>query len=83
VPAGITIAALTIFVAVRFGILALMFLQFTQVALANIPLTLDLSRWYASPSLILVGFLVALAVWAFRVSLGGKAAFGGATLEEA
>ena len=83
IPAGVAIATLMIFVAVRFGILALTFAQFTAIALSQLPLTLDLSRWYAPRSLVVVGLLVALAVAAFRVALGGKPAFGVAQLDEA
>jgi hypothetical protein len=47
------------------------------------PVALDFSRWYAGRPLVLVGFLLALAVYAFHVSLGGKPAFATARLEEA
>jgi Protein kinase domain len=80
-PAGIAIAALTIFVAARYGILALAFAYFTSVMLADAPVTLDMSRWYAGRGLFLVGLVVALAVYAFRVALGGRPAFGSTVLE--
>ena len=82
VPAGLLIAAITITVAARFGILALCFAYFTNLVLVEAPLTLDFSRWHAGRGLFLAGFIVALAVWAFRVSLGGRSAFPGARLEE-
>jgi hypothetical protein len=46
------------------------------------PLTLDFSRWHAGRGLFLAGFVVALAVWAFWVALGGKSAFAGGRLDE-
>ncbi len=81
-PTGILIAALTIFVAARFGILALCFSYLANLVLIQAPLTLDFSRWYAGRGLFFVGVLVALAAYAFHLSLGGKAAFGAAGLDE-
>jgi len=83
VPTGILLAALTIFVAVRYGILALAVYYFTSLVLHELPVTLDFSRWYAGRCLVLVGLLVALAVYAFHVSLGGRPAFAATRLEEA
>jgi hypothetical protein len=40
-----------------------------------------MSRWYAGRGLFLVGLVVALAVYAFRVALGGRPAFGSTVLE--
>ena len=82
VPAGLLIAAISITVAARFGILALCFAYFTTLVLVEAPLTLDFSRWHAGRGLFLAGFIVALAVWAFRTSLGGKPAFAGGPLDE-
>ena len=81
-PAGLLIAAIGIAVAARFGILAWCFTCFTSLILMETPLTLDFSRWHAGRGLFLAGFVVALAVWAFRVSLGGKPAFAAARLDE-
>ena len=81
-PLAVISAALLVFVAVRFGVLAL-FVLMTCPILITAPYTLDLSRWYAARSLVLAGLFLALAVWAFRVALGGRKAFGGAGLGEA
>jgi eukaryotic-like serine/threonine-protein kinase len=83
IPTGIVMAMLTIFVAVRHGILALAVYFFVVILLHEMPVALDFSRWYAGRPLVLVGFLLALAVYAFHVSLGGKPAFSTARLEEA
>jgi serine/threonine-protein kinase len=80
-PAGLLIAAITITVAARFGILALCFAFFANSILIAAPLTLDFSRWHAGRGLFLAGVVVALAVWAFRTSLGGKAAFAAGRLD--
>ena len=83
IPTGIVMAMLTIFVAVRHGILALAVYFFVVIILHESPVALDFSRWYAGSSLVLIGFLLALAVYAFHVSLGGKPAFAAARLDEA
>ena len=82
IPASFAVTALLIFAAVRFGVLAFTVALFVCGLLASAPLTLDLSRWYAARGLFFVGLILALAVWAFRVSLGGKAAFAGSRLDE-
>jgi uncharacterized SAM-binding protein YcdF (DUF218 family) len=76
------LSALFLFAAVRFGFLAFTIALFVAQLLLNDPLTLDLSRWYAARGLLPLGLILALAVWAFRVSLGGKPAFGGRALED-
>jgi hypothetical protein len=83
IPTGIVMATLTIYVAVRHGILALAVYFFVVILLHEMPVALDFSRWYAGGSLVLIGFLLALAVYAFHVSLGGKPAFAAARLDEA
>src|SRR5262245_59508393 len=81
-PVAVTVAAVLIFVAVRFGVLALFVLLSCEL-LVKAPFTLDLSRWYAARGLVLVGLFFALAVWAFRVALGGRPVFGAMRLDEA
>jgi hypothetical protein len=83
IPAAAVWSALFLFAAVRFGVLAFTVALFVYGLLVTAPLTLDLSRWYASRGLFFVALILALAVWAFRVSLGGKPMFGGASLDEA
>ena len=46
------------------------------------PLTLDVSAWFAAQAFPVIGVLVALAVYGFHTSLGGKPMFGGALLED-
>ena len=83
VPCAIVLAALFVLVTVRFGVLALMISYLVFPLLTRSPITLELSRWYAGRGLVVVGVILALAVWAFRVALGGRKAFGGAGLGEA
>ena len=76
-------SALFLFAAVRFGVLACTVTLFVDRLLVTTPLTLDLSRWYAARGLFFVALILALAIWAFRVSLGGRPVFGGARLDDA
>jgi serine/threonine-protein kinase len=82
-PMSLVLAVLIVFVATRFGLLALAFRQLTYHLLTVFPLTLDFSRWYAGRSLFVVLVVVGLALFSFRTSLGGKPVFGGVALEEA
>jgi serine/threonine-protein kinase len=82
-PTAVLLASLLVFVAIRFGLLALGFTFLVSHLLVSYPLTLDFSRWYAGRSLFVVLIFVGLCSWSFYSSLGGKPVFGGATLEEA
>jgi serine/threonine-protein kinase len=67
-------------VSIRFGILALTAaLVYGQIA--QTPLTADFSAWYAPVGLLHLGFYVAIAVWSFHVSLGGRQVLKGDLLD--
>jgi hypothetical protein len=83
VPMALGLAALTIFVATRFGIVALAVHFLSRVLLLQTPLTLDFSRWYAGRSVLVLMILAGLAFYGFQTSLGGKPAFAAGALEEA
>jgi eukaryotic-like serine/threonine-protein kinase len=74
-PMAIALGSLTIFVAARFGLVALAFTQLTRNLLLSAPLTLDFSRWYAGRSMFVLVVLASLAVYGFHTSLGGRPAF--------
>ena len=76
------IAAVFILVTLRSGLLAVTVILMVVPLLATAPLTLELSRWYAGPAIVFIGAILALAVWAFRISLGGRRALGAIRLEE-
>ncbi|MEP6995218.1 MAG: hypothetical protein ABI968_11900, partial [Acidobacteriota bacterium] len=82
-PAAFVLAALMIFVATRFGILALAANALAGFLLTEAPLTLDFSRWYAGRSLLVVLLVAGIAFYGFWTSLGGKSPFGAASLDEA
>jgi serine/threonine protein kinase len=83
VPMAFAVGALTIFVAARYGLVALVVFQLTWALLLAFPLTLDFSLWYAGRAMLAAAIFLALAVYGFRVSLGGKPAFAAVKLEEA
>jgi eukaryotic-like serine/threonine-protein kinase len=74
-PMVLAVGALTVFVAARFGLVALAASFLTQNLLTYAPLTLDVSRWYAARSMLVLLLLVSLAVYGFHTSLGGRPAF--------
>ena len=65
----------------RFGIVVLLAWNFAALMLSNAPMTLHLSAWYADNTLFCMGVLVAAALYAFRISLGGRPLFSEALLE--
>jgi hypothetical protein len=82
-PATLLYAALLVFVAARFGLLALYANMLTVFLLLSCPLSLDFSQWYAGRTLFVLLIIVGLAFYGFRTALGGKSPFGAAALEEA
>jgi len=71
-------AFLAIFAAVwagvllRFGLLATMVVDAVRNILQNLPHTLDTSAWYMGSAMLPLVLILALAVYGFRVSLGGR-----------
>jgi hypothetical protein len=49
---------------------------YVMFASVEVPLTIDLTAWYAVQALPVVGVVLALAAYGFHTSLGGKPAFG-------
>jgi hypothetical protein len=45
---------------------------FFTTVVGTLPLTSDLSAWYASRGLVAVALALALATWSFRHALGGR-----------
>jgi serine/threonine protein kinase len=71
-PLTIAIAAVMVICTLRSGILGLTVALYTQYTLTNNTLTLDFSRWYAPYSVIVLLVFVAIALYGFFVSLGGR-----------
>jgi hypothetical protein len=60
------------FGALRYGFLTAVVAVCTYRILAQSILTTDFGAWYGGSSLIAVVLVMALAIWAFRVSLGNQ-----------
>ena len=74
-PMALAVGALLVFVAARFGLVALVVSCLTRFLLMHAPLTLDFSRWYAARSAFVLALVASLAVYGFHTSLGGRPAF--------
>jgi hypothetical protein len=81
-PIALVIAALTLIVLLRFGLLALAVSQFTFFFLMHFPYTFDFSRWYAGRSLFALLIVLGLALFGFRTALAGQPMFGSAVLDD-
>jgi hypothetical protein len=81
-PFALISVALSLFVLIRFGLLALYVFNVYSSLLTLLPVTLDFSRWYIGRSLLLLLVLIGLAVYGFRAALAGRAAFNIAGLED-
>jgi hypothetical protein len=79
---GLISTSLSVFLLVRFGLLAFVASSFFNLLLSNFPLTTQGSAWYAGISLAGILLMAAMAFYAFYISLGGRPVFGGAALEE-
>ena len=73
---------LSVFLLIRFGVLALVASNIFDVFLGSFPLTTQTSSWYADTSLAGVVLMAAIAFYAFHTSLGGRPMFGAQKLEE-
>ena len=81
-PASIVAAAAFVLVAMRSGVLAVAVILVVTPLLVTAPLTLDVSRWYAARGLVVVAAILALTIWAFWTSLGGRRALGSISLQD-
>ncbi|MBZ5499989.1 MAG: serine/threonine protein kinase [Acidobacteriia bacterium] len=71
-----------VFIQLRFGVVALAAAYLFASILFGFPITMHPSAWYSGIGLIGLGLLLALTLYAFRTSLGGRPIFGRTTLED-
>jgi hypothetical protein len=69
-------------VVMRTGLLTLAVALYFWQLLGQMPISYDLSAWYARPGLLIVLILVGLAIYGFVVSLGGRPLFRDAFFQE-
>jgi serine/threonine-protein kinase len=77
-----TAYGIMIFVMLRFGLVPVIASFISLSALEDVPLTTHLSAWYAVPTFFSVLFVLALAIYGFRVSLAGRPILSGAAFDE-
>jgi hypothetical protein len=68
----VLIVVLNVLMMVRFGLLALVVMGAVGVFIQRGLLTNNFGAWYGESSLVVVVVVSALALWAFRTSLGGR-----------
>ncbi len=78
---GVITYGLTVFLLVRFGVLALIASTAFGSFLGGFPLTTQVSAWYAGIGFAGILAMAAIAFFAFYISLGGRPMFGTAALE--
>jgi serine/threonine-protein kinase len=81
-PIQVFVLGLELFVLVRFGILAFLSAYCFSALLGSGPFSWDLSAWTTGVSLVQVSLVVAVAFYAFRVALAGRALFRESLFEE-
>ena len=68
----ILVYSIAVLIVLRFGLIPLAVAIFTVDMAANLPLSGDLSAWFATNSLLALLSVLVLAVWGFYHSLGGQ-----------
>jgi hypothetical protein len=79
---GFVTSTIVVFVAVRFGLLALMSAWVFWVLPHFFPMTTELTAWYAGDFILDLILLVGIAVYGFYIALAGQPLFRGQWLEE-
>jgi hypothetical protein len=82
VPFAALGAFLYVYVLYRYGLLALVSASFFLHLHIFYPITSEFSAWYAGDFVVALAVSLALAVYGFRVSLGGRTLFRGGLLED-
>ena len=71
-----------LFLLLRYGLFAVMAFMLSVNIPEVFPITANLSAWYSNASIFALLFLVALALYGFRISIAGKPAFAFDLLKE-
>jgi predicted Ser/Thr protein kinase len=79
---GACAATVVVFVLLRFGMLALVFMQFFALLFNFFPVTADLSAWYAGTSAFAAALGAALILYGFKTSLAGQPVFRGSLVDD-
>jgi serine/threonine-protein kinase len=79
---GVTCAAVTLFVLLRFGMLALVFMEFFLLFFSFYPVTTDFTAWYAGTADFAAALGAALILYGLKTSLAGQPLFRGPLLRD-
>ena len=66
----------------RFGFLAATPFMFAGTIIEMTPMTLDTSAWYSPYGFLALAIFVAMVLYAFHTSLGGRPVFGTSRLDD-
>ena len=69
---GLCLSAVMVVTLFRFGLLAYSAATFSYILLRRVPITLDPSAWYFGRSILMLALFLAISIYSFIVSLGGK-----------
>jgi hypothetical protein len=75
VPVGALVSFVTLFVLLRFGMLALVFMEFFLLFFSLYPITSDLTAWHAGASVFAAALGVALILYGCKSALAGQPLF--------
>jgi serine/threonine-protein kinase len=73
---GLIVSSLSVFVMLRFGLLASVVEISVTDALVRLPITFNFTEWYAGRSVVVLACVMSLVVYGFNASLGGHRMFG-------
>jgi serine/threonine-protein kinase len=79
---SVIIALIWTALTVRVGLLAIMVGQYVFYLVFSLPSAIDVSSWAAASLMAPLVLVAALAVYAFRTSLGGQPAFSGSLIDD-
>ena len=68
----VVIATLVVVTVARLGLLAMIAFQLFFTLSFHLPTTSDLSSWYGQNTVLTVAVMAALAVYGYRISVGGQ-----------
>ena len=74
---GVLLFGSSVFVLLRFGLVALVVLEFVAQILIEMPVTRHLSAWYAPSGIFAIALVAGLAIYGFRTTLQGRPVFRG------
>jgi hypothetical protein len=70
------VTGLLTFAVNRFGLIPLAVAVFAHDTVESVPLTLNLSAWWATPTLMTLGLLLGLAAFGYYAARAGQPLFG-------